>query len=70
MQRSTRPNSCVVIVGILAELVFAPVAMFTALGRAEDALPPEPRDARRLENDVLGVRVWGPPTLSVGKADI
>jgi hypothetical protein len=37
------------------------------------ALPRDPYDALRLENDVLGVRVWGPatqPTLSLGKADI
>jgi len=36
-------------------------------------LAPDPHDALRLENDVLGVRVWGPvtqPTLSLGKADI
>ncbi len=36
-------------------------------------LPPDPFDAYRLENDVLGVRLWGPPsspTLSLGKADI
>jgi hypothetical protein len=36
-------------------------------------LPRDPYDARRLENDVLGVRVWGPPTqptLSLGKSDI
>lgn len=37
------------------------------------SLPPDPYDAVRLENDVLGVRLWGPatqPTLSLGKADI
>lgn len=36
-------------------------------------LPRDPYDAVRLENDVLGVRIWGPavqPTLSLGKADI
>jgi len=41
-------------------------------GAASD-LPPDPYDAVRLENDVLGVRVWGParqPTLSLGKSDI
>jgi hypothetical protein len=30
-------------------------------------------DSVNLENDVLGVRLWGPPTqptLSIGKADI
>jgi len=40
---------------------------------ARAALPADPYDALRIENDVLGVRVWGPPTqptLSVGKADI
>ena len=38
-----------------------------------DLLPPDPYDALLLDNDVLGVRVWGPPTqptLSLGKADI
>ncbi|MBM3494154.1 MAG: hypothetical protein FJX72_07525, partial [Armatimonadetes bacterium] len=36
-------------------------------------LPADPFDAVRLENDVLGVRVWGPasqPTISIGRADI
>ena len=36
-------------------------------------LPRDPHEAYRLDNDVLGVRVWGPetqPTLSLGKADI
>jgi len=36
-------------------------------------LPRDPHDGLRLENDVVGVRVWGPatqPTLSLGKADI
>ena len=36
-------------------------------------LPHDPHEAVRLENDVLGVRLWGPPsqpTLSIGKADI
>ena len=36
-------------------------------------LPPDPMDGVLLENDVLGVRIWGPPTsptLSLGAADI
>ncbi|MGA2501935.1 MAG: hypothetical protein ABSH20_29690, partial [Tepidisphaeraceae bacterium] len=36
-------------------------------------LPRDPYDAVRLENDVLGVRLWGPPgqpTLSLGKSDV
>ncbi|MEW6755920.1 MAG: hypothetical protein AB1505_33820 [Candidatus Latescibacterota bacterium] len=36
-------------------------------------LPRDPQDAVILENDVLGVRLWGPPeqpTLSLGKSDI
>ncbi len=36
-------------------------------------LPPDPYDSVRLENDVPGVRVWGPPkqpTLSLGRSDI
>jgi hypothetical protein len=39
----------------------------------QEPLPRDPHDARRLENDVVGVRVWGPPTqptLSLGKSDI
>jgi len=38
-----------------------------------DALPPDPYEALRLENDILGVRLWGPatqPTLSLGRSDI
>jgi len=41
--------------------------------QAPAPLPRDPHDALRLENDVLGVRLWGPaaqPTLSLGKADI
>jgi hypothetical protein len=40
---------------------------------AESDLPKDPYDAVKLENDVLGVRVWGPPTqptLSLGKSDL
>ncbi len=40
---------------------------------AKVELPRDPYDALRLENDVLGVRLWGPPTqptLSLGKSDI
>ena len=36
-------------------------------------LPRDPYDALTLENEVLGVRLWGPatqPTLSIGKSDI
>ncbi len=56
-----------------ASCLLAALAVFTATGRTEDTLPPDPHDAWRLENDVLGVRVWGPPTrptLSLGKSDI
>ncbi|MFA6111582.1 MAG: hypothetical protein WDA75_22715 [Candidatus Latescibacterota bacterium] len=37
------------------------------------ALPRDPYEALTLENDILGVRLWGPPTqptLSVGRADL
>lgn len=37
------------------------------------ALPRDPHQALRLQNDVVGVRLWGPatqPTLSIGKSDI
>lgn len=40
---------------------------------AAEPLPRDPHEAVRLENDTLGVRLWGPPTqptLSIGKADI
>ncbi|MFH1570666.1 MAG: hypothetical protein ABIL09_21930, partial [Gemmatimonadota bacterium] len=36
-------------------------------------LPRDPQDAVTLENDVLGARLWGPPTqptLSLGKSDL
>lgn len=36
-------------------------------------LPRDPHDALTLENDIVGVRVWGPPaqpTLSIGRADL
>ena len=36
-------------------------------------LPPDPQDAAILDNDVLGGRLWGPPTqptLSLGKSDL
>lgn len=36
-------------------------------------LPPDPYDALTLENDIVGLRLWGPvtqPTLSLGRADI
>ncbi|MBU7004365.1 MAG: hypothetical protein HXS50_02275, partial [Theionarchaea archaeon] len=36
-------------------------------------LPLDPHDALTLENDVIGVRIWGPPnqpTLSIGKSDL
>lgn len=54
----------------LAGLVLAIVSPIT--GHAE-TLPPDPYDALRLENDILGVRLWGPPTqptLSLGRSDI
>ena len=36
-------------------------------------LPRDPHEAFRMQNDVVGVRLWGPPaqpTLSIGKSDI
>lgn len=57
-------------------LFLALAVSMAALGttaRAEQELPKDPYDGLRLENDVLGVRVWGPasqPTLSLGKSDI
>jgi hypothetical protein len=43
-------------------------------GSATDAaLPPDPHEALTLENDILGVRVWGRPeqlTLSCGRSDL
>ncbi len=56
------------------------VALSTLTGASTSAgaeagrnLPPDPYDALKLQNDMLGVRVWGPatkPTLSVGRSDI
>jgi len=37
------------------------------------ALSPDPYEAHRLENDIIGVRLWGQPTrptLSIGKSDL
>jgi len=41
--------------------------------RSQTNLPPDPHDGLLLENDVLGARLWGPPTqptLIVGASDI
>ena len=49
-----------------------PSELFAGFGPVAD-LPRDPYLGVRLENDVLGVRLWGPPTqptLSLGKADI
>jgi hypothetical protein len=49
------------------------IAAMPTAADADENLPKDPCDALRLENDVLGVRVWGPPsqpTLSLGKSDI
>lgn len=43
------------------------------LNKGKLSLPHDPYDAFRLQNDVVGVRLWGPvthPTLIIGKSDI
>jgi hypothetical protein len=43
------------------------------LNKGKLSLPRDPYDAFRLQNDVVGVRLWGPvtqPTLIIGKSDI
>lgn len=42
-------------------------------GNPSTILPRDPHDALTLENDIVGLRLWGPanrPTLSLGRADI
>lgn len=53
--------------------IMAALAASTVLVCLADPLPRDPYDALLLENDVVGVRVFGPatqPTLSLGRSDI
>ena len=54
-------------------LIVALVKAATTMVALSASLPRDPHDALRLENDIVGVRLWGPatqPTLSLGRSDI
>jgi hypothetical protein len=61
--------------GVLVLLVISVLVSSARLkpAIADQDLPRDPHEAIRLENDILGVRLWGPPrqpTLSLGRSDI